>query len=79
MPTTYNTDNYKEITITRVPGVPVRVTVTPDMTVAQALQTANITLAKNEVVRAGGRNVESNANVNGFSTLTITANIKGNK
>ena len=79
MTTPYNADNFKEITITRVPGVPVRVTVTPDMTVSQALATANVSLAKNEVVRAGGRNVELNANVNGFSTLTITANIKGNK
>ncbi len=79
MPTSYDADNYKEITITRVPGVPVRVTVTPDMTVAQALQTANITLARNEVIRAGGQNVDKSASVNGYSTLTITANIKGNK
>lgn len=79
MPTAYNTDNYKEIKITRVPGVPVPVTVTPDMTVRQALSAANITLAKNEVIRAGGQNVNLDANVNGYSTLTITANIKGNK
>lgn len=74
----YNDLNCKEIRITRVPGQPVSVFVTPEMTVRQALTASGLTLSREEVVYAGGSKVSMDANVNGYSLLVITANIKGN-
>lgn len=74
-----NNDTVRRITVARVPGTYVEVAVTADMTVKQALAAANITVGKNEVVRANGTNVGLNDLVNGYSSLTVTQNIKGNK
>lgn len=75
----YDNNTVREVAVARVPGAFVRVAVTSAMTVREALKAGGITVAKGELVRANGENVSLDANVNGFSTLTVSANIKGNR
>ncbi len=73
-----NNGAVRNVAVARVPGAFTNVAVTSDMTVRQALQAVGITPNRNEVVRAGGETVSLDAPVNGYSTLTVSQNIKGN-
>ena len=68
----------REVTVARVPGISTRVMITANMTVAEALALAGIEVGRNETIRGNGESVDPNASVNGYSTLTVSANIKGN-
>lgn len=74
-----NNDTVRTVNVARIPGTFVAVGVQANMTVGQALSAAGITLQRNEQVRANGETVSVNDVINGYTTITVTQNIKGNK
>lgn len=75
----YNNNDVRNIQVARIPGTYTNVGVHAGDTVKTALAAAGITVGKDEVVRANGQTVNLTDSVNGYTSLTVTKNIKGNR